>query len=288
MFDASLSQPVFLFDLSVSVFRWNTMRGILTYHSLHARDWSYASNDHLALAQDLEILRRLDYCVLTLHQLIEAVAQSTVDHLPSRCVALICDDGVDQDVFDFYHPEWGLLLSFKTTIERQIASGYQASMTSFVIACPEARRQLDEECIAGRGQWTDDWWGDVAALDYWDIGCHSWDHNHPALISRVTPRLAPGSFRGLSTHQEAESQVANAYQYLQGKTNGLCRPWFAYPYGHYPDYLVSDYLPNESPILAALTTQGGEIKSDTEPYAIPRFVCGEHWTSPAELISILS
>lgn len=263
------------------------MRLILTYHSLHASGWSYAENDHLALALDLDLFRRLGYQILPLSHVVSAVQNQTVHRLPERCVTLTCDDGVNHDVFDFYHPDFGLLLSFKSIIERARASGQSASMTSFVISSATARRCLDETCIAGRGEWTDDWWHDVASLDFWDIACHSWDHNHESLEERATPSLRPGTFLDVEKFEVADIQVADAARSISRQTRGLSQPWFAYPYGHFSEYLVSDYLPRCDYIEAAFTTEGTQITNNADIYAIPRLVCGQHWRSPAELISLI-
>ena len=44
---------------------------ILTYHALHAPGWDYDSNDHVALATDLALLRQLDYRIVPLSVLVQ-------------------------------------------------------------------------------------------------------------------------------------------------------------------------------------------------------------------------
>lgn len=267
------------------------MRLILVYHSLHARDWSYAGNDHIALWHDLGMLERLEYAVVPLADMVQAVRGGDVNRLPARCAAITFDDGVNHDFIDFHHPDFGLLPSFRTIIARATAASYPATVTSFVIASPEARRELDGTCIAGRDDWGDDWWAEAAALDWWDIGNHSWDHNHAALqrhgASDFGDHSAPGQFLSVDSREAADAQIARARDYIAERTAGRARPWFAYPYGQVNDFLAEDYLPKVAAVEAAFTTAGEYLTPDTDPYRVPRFVCGDHWQSPAEFHALL-
>ena len=77
---------------------------ILCYHSCHAGN-DYATDDHIALAEDLRTIYRRGYRVVPLDWIVEALLG---DRGPlERCVALTCDDGVDLDWVDADHPTYG-------------------------------------------------------------------------------------------------------------------------------------------------------------------------------------
>jgi hypothetical protein len=53
---------------------------VLAYHALHAPDKDYASNDHVALEEDLKLIRRLGFRVAPLAE----IAELTWNRAPSR------------------------------------------------------------------------------------------------------------------------------------------------------------------------------------------------------------
>ena len=264
------------------------MRLILTYHSLNASGWCYHDNDHIALWNDLCLLAHLNYTVLPLQTFVDAIHGHCISSLPPDSVALTCDDGPDHDYLDFYHPQAGLLPSFKSIVEQARRSGQSASMTSFVIANPHAREQLDKACIAGRNQWNDSWWKEATQDDSWSIACHSWDHNHPSVVPRITPNVEPGKFCNIDTPQMADLQIKEAMELIQATTNGEAKQWLAFPYGESNDFLREVYLPSCGCVSAAFTTEGAYLDDETHQFEIPRFVCGEHWSSPAGLVKLLT
>jgi hypothetical protein len=265
---------------------------ILTYHALHAPGWDYASNDHVALAADLQLLGRLGFRVVALSEVVDALIGGTLAALAEqRVVGLSFDDGTDHDWFDYSHPDWGSLRSMATVLREDGAGlglhGGPASATSFVIVSPAAREQLDNACMAGRGQWQDSWWKEANDAGLLTIANHSWDHLHPALASVCHSRGCRGDFHTVDNVVDADTQVVQSEQYLRqrlGASSGL----FAYPFGHVSTYLRDAYFPSgQSGIRAAFAAAGGHCLPDSNRWAIPRWVCQEHWRSGDELARLL-
>src|SRR5207248_736341 len=137
---------------------------ILAYHALNVADKDYASNDHIALEEDLKLIRRLGFKVARLAD----IARLTWSRAPSPLdsgswVGLSFDDGTDHDYFDIVGHEYlGDVKSFFTILKESAATAGpewpKPTGTSFVIASPEARVVLDRACMAGLGHWRDVWW----------------------------------------------------------------------------------------------------------------------------------
>ena len=189
---------------------------VLAYHALHAPDKDYASNDHVALEEDLKLIRRLGFRVAPLAE----IAELTWNRAPSRLdsghwVGLSFDDGTDFDYLDIEaHPYLGHLKSFYTILRENGASTGrdwpQPTGTAFVIASPEARAVLDRTCIAGLNQWRDVWWAEAAQTGILEIGNHSWDHTHPTLDSVAQRDQRKGTFMGIDNLADADAQIIRA------------------------------------------------------------------------------
>lgn len=266
---------------------------ILTYHALHAPGWDYTSNDHVALERDLHSIRGLGFRVAPLSTIAQAVIEGTVASLAhGRVVGISFDDGTDHDYLDFSHPGYGHLRSMARVMREQgIGLGYPegpATATSFVIVSPEARAQLDRSCIAGRGQWRDDWWAEAAREGVLVIANHSWDHLHPTLDSVITTQAERGRFDSVLTVEDADREIAQAERYLNERTEGLSARLFAYPYGHSNEFLVKSYMPKQQAVNAAFIGGGDYVRPDSNRWAIPRFICQEHWRTPDALEQILA
>lgn len=162
-----------------------------------------------------------------------------------------------------------------------------ATATAFVIASDKARVQLDRTCIAGRGQWRDVWWEEAAREGILSIANHSWDHLHPTLDSVVAKNAERGRFDTVCNHDDADREIGDAERLLQERLGTLANGLFAYPYGQFNDYLVSEYLPGQSLIRAAFCCGGQYVSSASARWAIPRFTCQEHWQTPEDLREIL-
>jgi hypothetical protein len=265
---------------------------ILTYHALHAPGWDYASNDHIALASDLLLIRQLGRRVVDLKVVADAVINNSVAELAAeKVVGISFDDGTDHDFIDFSHPDYGYLKSMARVLREEACDlGFpngQARATSFVIVSPDARVQLDRACIAGRNQWRDDWWLEAAAEGTLRIANHSWDHVHPALATIVAEHATRGLFESVSTWLDAEREIGDAEEFLRGRLGQFSTRLLAYPYGRYSDYVVSEYLPHQDRVVAAFAVGGSYVTNNTSRWAIPRFTCQEHWRTPDELRQIL-
>lgn len=266
---------------------------ILTYHGLHCPGWSYPENDHVALEQDLDLLESLSFRVVSLDYVVRLL-QSGGSLKPEhpRLVALSFDDGTDLDYEDFHHADYGYLKSFRRILLESPRLGLDGGCpqaTSFVIASPEAREELDRTCIAGRGQWRDYWWAESARNGPIAIANHSWDHTHATLKNLVVEPRHQGRFDSISDFETADAEILQAEQYIRQKTDHRSKPFFAYPYGHSNDFLVAEYFPaREAYFEAAFVTLGRPVTASDSRWAIPRLVCGEHWRSPEELAGILA
>jgi hypothetical protein len=269
---------------------------ILTYHALNAQARDYASNDHIALEEDLKLIRRLGFKVARLVDIAALTWRRARSPLDSGSWVGICfDDGTDHDYFDVVGHEYlGDVKSFHTVLgesgEHRGADWPRPSGTSFVIASPDARTALDRTCMAGLGHWRDVWWKDAVDSGILEIGNHSWDHAHPSLDAIAQRDQRKGTFQGIDNLDDADAQILQADRYIKLRTGGRAAPLFAYPYGETPDYLVKEYFPNgigRHGMLAAFTTAGDYATADSNRWLIPRFVCGAHWKSPEELEKIL-
>jgi len=269
---------------------------ILAYHALNAPDKDYASNDHVALEEDLRLIRRLGFKVARLAE----IAEITWNRAPSRLdsgywVGLSFDDGTDFDYLDIEaHPYLGYVKSFYTILKESGAGSArdwpQPTGTAFVIASPEARAVLDRTCIAGLNQWRDVWWAEAAQTGILDIGNHSWDHTHPTLETVAQRDQRKGTFKGIDNLTDANAQIIQADEYIRRRTDDHAARLFAYPYGETTEYLIGEYFPKHMPqhrMLAAFSTEGEYATRASNRWNIPRFMCGLHWKSPEGLEKIL-
>ncbi len=266
---------------------------ILTYHSLNTRGTSYSDNDHVALESDLRLLKRLGYRVVPLSELVDAFNRNDLSRYEgSRVCAITFDDGVTHDYIDFYRPKRGLLKSFARLLreaeESERAGWERLTATSFVIASPDARDILDRTCIAGRGQWHDLWWRDAAEEGVLEIGNHSWDHCHANLPEVAQREQRKGNFFVIDNQEDAERQILDAEEYIESRLGKLNVRIFAYPYGHVNAFIRDEFFPRHADrFRAAFSTAGDYMTERSNRWSIPRFVCGEHWSSPEGLEAIL-
>ncbi|MGI8896509.1 MAG: hypothetical protein ACR2HE_12800 [Casimicrobiaceae bacterium] len=271
---------------------------VLAYHALHAPGTTYATNDHLALEEDLRVIRAHGFRVAPLMDVATYVTGEGAHYLAEGSwVGLSFDDGTDWDYHDFYDPTIGHLKSFLRTLKEsgsdEADPGHwpQPTGVSFVIASPEARSVLDRTCIAGRDNWRDTWWKEAAQSGILGIGNHSWDHVHHTLPIVAQREQRKGTFFGIDEFADAEIQIRQAEEFIFERAGGATSRLFAYPYGEAPHYLVEEYFPRfreQHRIFAAFITGGGYATIATNRWKIPRFICGEHWKTPNQLGAILS
>lgn len=264
---------------------------VLTYHSNNISGNGYASNDHVALGEDLRVLHRLGLCIVPLRHVVDVLLGEAPESGFDKAVALSFDDGSWFDWHDLDHPTCGRQRGFAGVLrDFTAATGADASATSFVIASPAARAVLDRTCLVGRGWWDDAWWPKAQHEGIIDIQSHSWDHNHPTLLRTTQPEQVAGTFHSIDTWAAADAQIRQASDWLDAHCAPHRVSLFAFPYGESNAYLVEDYLPDfghEHRLRAAFATAPAPIEGGSPRWQLPRFVCGEHWRDPAELEHLL-
>jgi peptidoglycan/xylan/chitin deacetylase (PgdA/CDA1 family) len=270
---------------------------VLTYHAMNVGGNAYADNDHVALASDLRTLTRAGFVVEPLPAAVDRLLRGDAGD-GRRRVALTCDDGSDFDYRDIEHPTHGMQRSMVNVLRdfqrEQPGAQPQLHITCFVIVSPEARTELDRTCMIGRGWWNDDWWSEAVASGLAGIGNHSWDHHHGTLATAPFAHAALGTFRSVTRADIADHEILRAQRHLLRAIPNDAARLFAYPFGECNDFLVDDYLPRllarepRSAPLAAFTTEPGYLEAGSNRWRLPRFMCGDHWKSPAGLEAILA
>jgi peptidoglycan/xylan/chitin deacetylase (PgdA/CDA1 family) len=262
---------------------------ILTYHSQNIRGDRPADNDHAALASDLDALISAGKHIIPLDRLMDWLEGDSHPEDVADAVVLTFDDGCDFDVRDIDYPGHGMQRSFlgimQDFLERFLVSERPLlHATSFVIASWEARHEIDAGSLFGEGWISDDWWREAEASSLLSIENHGWDHNHPDLEGD-----ARGNFHTVDNREQCMEQVVHAAESIQHMTGRRPR-YFAYPFGESSEYIREVFFP-EYPELhqcrAALGTEPGKVRPDTDLWNLPRFVCGRDWTSPETLLSLL-
>jgi hypothetical protein len=266
---------------------------ILTYHSHNIDGTEYAGNDHVAFAQDLEVIRAAGAEVASLEAISARIAAGETDRTP--WVGISFDDGPVFDFADFVHPRFGpqrgflnIMRDFRALHGKAVLPKLHA--TSFVIASPVARRCMQDEVSAYPGEWlSDDWWGEAIESGFMDIGNHSWDHVHHTVPETAIGRLERDDFGTVDTFEGAEKEIRAASTYIENRT-GKTAALFAFPFGHTNAYLVDEYLPQHGPSfgLSAAFGTGGIARGGASVWSIPRLVCGYDWRSPQELELLIS
>lgn len=266
---------------------------ILTYHSMKIHGNAYADNDLVALAADLEMVHASGWRIEPLAHIVAAWRRSACAWDGQRVVAFTCDDGADFDFVELPHPTAGPQRSVVGILRDFHARHPEANahITSFVIASPEARRELDRSCMIGRGWWNDAWWREAVASGFMDIANHSWDHNHDALPERFGHGVARGTFKSVVTRAVADAEIRAAQEFLVQRVPNRGNTLFAYPYGETNEYLLREYLPAFGPALgleAAFGDPPGYFDADADPWNVPRFMFERDWKTPEGLAAILA
>jgi hypothetical protein len=266
---------------------------ILTYHSLHAPGDCYAENDHIALEVDLLTIHQAGFAIVPLSEIAERlISEDWAWFEAGRKLGISFDDGCNHDFIDFEFPGIPTLKSFRTILEsfnRSYSPKFPARATSFVIASPIATAILDKACIAGRGQWHNGWWREASSGGLIEIGNHSWDHLHSCLPFVCHTLGVRDDFSRVDNQLDAAMQIEQAESYIRqiiGKEHatGL----FAYPDGRASDYLKREYFPRQREIRAAFGTQPGTVTGASDRWYLPRYICGNHWTTPEGLANLLA
>jgi peptidoglycan/xylan/chitin deacetylase (PgdA/CDA1 family) len=272
---------------------------ILTYHPIHIVANTYAGSDLVALERDLATIERLGLTVVSLDQAITAPGDGELlADLGGPAVAITFDDGSVFDFVDHDHPTCGPQRS-AATILREAAGRLRCLgrarplATTFVIASPAARTELDRKDYFGGGYWPERWWREAAEGDVLAVESHSWDHNHPSLERSLQRDNHRGTFTNIETFAEAEGEIAQSVAYI-ARTTGAAPRFFAYPWGEANDYLMREYMPRRGPELglkAAVSSSpqaAGFVTSASERWRVPRLVAGNDWKTPEALESLLA
>jgi peptidoglycan/xylan/chitin deacetylase (PgdA/CDA1 family) len=271
---------------------------VLAYHSHNIAGTDYATNDHVALARDLEALHAIGARIVPLSRIADALREGRIDDDPKTLwVGLSFDDGPVFDWEDFEHPRFGLQRGFSRILaefrERHGAAAQpELHATSFVIASPAARAAMEraEDCgYTYLTDWlTDRWWAAACDSGMHAIGNHSWDHVHhaPDSIAADLPRRDDFSL----VRTVADAEIRRASDFINERVSGRCT-LFAYPFGHVNDFLRDDYLPThraDHGMEAAFGVDGRRVTADDSVWNIPRAVCGYHWHDTNELAKLLA
>jgi hypothetical protein len=252
----------------------------------------------VALEEDLRLIHQLDFRLVSLVDVVDWLGGASNDAIEGgNSVAITFDDAPDWDYFDYIHPDvGGCVKSFYRILAEYAEQTGLAKhperplAVSFAIADPEVRELLDRIGMAGRGHWRDSWWADMAATGVIGIANHSWDHTHVAVPTVRQREQRKGTFMGIDNEDDANAQIAQSQRFIWYRSAGLALPFFAYPYGDAPDYLVQEYLPRRMKshgICAAFGTQGEPVMRGNNVWHIPRYVFGQHWQTQADLETIL-
>ena len=258
---------------------------VLTYHSLNILGNDYHNNDHVAFVQDLELLHKLDIKILSSYDLVKWIKAEIQLDEKRKYVVLTFDDGSELDFKDWQHPKFGKQLSFFSAMQ---AYPKYIHATSFVIASASARKKLEQTCLAGHTIWNDAWWQLAENSQLISIENHSWDHLHITLDKVAHSRNLKGNFAEVTNLSDANAQIQQASDYINQKLTNKNTQLFAYPYGHFNDYLVHEYFPKQQQnIQAAFTCEPKRASQATNIWQIPRYVCGSDWQNIEQLKKII-
>jgi len=167
---------------------------------------------------------------------------------------------------------------------------YQLHATSFVIASPLARAQIQEKEMLGYPWMSDRWWNPAIESGLFHIASHSYDHLSPSAEPVRHSLGVRGDFTAVQTHADADSQIRKARELIEfiapNPAVAKGQALFAYPFGHTNDFLKREYFPNffdEHGTVAACTTEAELTHAHSDLFALPRFVFGTDWKEISDL-----
>ena len=262
---------------------------VLTYHATNISGNDYGTNDHVALESDLELFYKHGIQIISTIDLLNWIKGNLKLDLSKKYVVLTFDDGSELDVIDWIHPVYGFQKSFLTILQNQYNSTNQyIHATSFVIASSATRKVLEKTCLGGYKMWGDKWWSKTEIKEVISIENHSWDHVHPTLEKVCQKDNIKGNFAKIECFEDADLQISDATKYIENTMQNKSIGLFAYPYGHYNQYLTEEYFPKQqNKIKAAFTCEPEPVTKNTNVWKIPRYVCGADWKSIEELKRII-
>lgn len=264
---------------------------ILTWHSIKVLGNRYAENDPMAFREDLLNLDRAGWRVAPLGDALERLEGGRLER---PTAVLTVDDGSILDFEDFEHPSCGMQISLFNSLkafqeDRGRSGAHQAHLSSFVIASPQARRELDQRDYMSLNVWPDHWWAQANQTGLMNVESHSWDHNHASLEETAQRDNQRGDFTLIETEGECRVEIDQASDYIERQAQRRPR-FFAYPYGQASAYVREVYFPQNAERLgmrAALGCDPEPVTRDSDRWFLPRYMCGRDWTQPDELLRIL-
>lgn len=268
---------------------------VLTWHGYNVFGNTYETNDLIAFAADLRTIHDAGFAVVPLVNVARWVRGEQVDLLQHGrpVVALSCDDGTDYDWKDMTHPEFGPQISFASGMRdfqaQRVGAQTALNLTSFVIASPGARAQIDSGAMNAQGALNDDWWHAANHSGLVTIESHGWDHNHPTVTPVVQREQRTGDFFAIETFAECDMHVRASNQFIESK-GGRKPALFAYPWTQASHYMRREYMPQfaeANGVIAAFGGQSDYLKEDSDRWYLPRFVFGPDWKSSDGLRAIL-
>ena len=239
---------------------------ILTYHSWLNDGSDYATDNHLALAQDLRAIARLGLEVVALEHIVDALLQDRLYEL-DQCVGISFDDGTVLEVEDVTLASGRRTESF-LTILRNAAKSRFIHATCFVAVSSDAYELPQEYC-------NPDWFSRAEKSGLIKIENHSWSH----------ATKPPENF------ERADAEIRGAADYLDSRLGAGYARLLAYPYGRSSAYLVEEYLPRHIAshrVKAAFGTEPAPVTQGASRWNLPRYVCGRDWNSAEELEHLLA
>jgi hypothetical protein len=245
----------------------------------------------VALAQDLETIHALRLPIVPLRSIVDTLLVGNGARGPDVAVAITLDDGLDFDFDELLHPLHGPQTSVHCVL-RSFADKHGASVhaTSFVIASPDARRQIAHKQMLDH-QWIGEhWWAPAVATQLFHVGNHSWDHVSPSVEPVGQRSGKSGSFKLIETFDDADLQVRQAREYIAARVPNPGAALFAFPYGDAAGYVIDEYLPahgERGGTLAAVTGIPDVLHAGSNRWYLPRYTFGADWQSPEELGRIL-
>ena len=262
---------------------------VLTFHSHNIAGGDFATNDHVALDRTLATLERLRVPVLRLLDVARRLRAKTFDTLPPRFACITFDDGSDYDWRDIAHPLHGRQRSMRAILRSHsarllgLAWMRRAHATSFVIASPAARREISAAALGDPSLMTDSWWRQAQRSGLIDIGTHGWNHVHPAVSEMASRPALVERFDRIDTAEDAALQVDRAFEAIHAAAGEPAGRLFAYPYGQVSEFIARHHLPAQHRIVAAVAVDPRPVQAGSDPWRIPRYVCGPDWKGEADL-----
>ncbi|MBC8022972.1 MAG: polysaccharide deacetylase family protein, partial [Burkholderiales bacterium] len=232
--------------------------------------------------------------VLRLLDVARELRAGSFARLPPRFACITFDDGSDYDWRDAAFPGHGVQRSMSSILRSHsrkllgLAWLKRAHATSFVIASPRARHEIAASALGDPGLMSDSWWREAQRSGLMDIGTHGWNHVHPAVSEMASRPELVERFDRIDNPVDAGLQVDRAYESIHARAGGDAGRIFAYPYGQVSEFIAAKHLPAQRDVVAAVAVEPKPLQAQTDPWRIPRYVCGPDWSSDEGLEALLA